>query len=1082
MVKSLAVANQIFYWTNGKDVLNEEYHTVQNNYYHNAYPDLSNRTFSFVRINHTSAQPIPVPVNPPSNVQALLSVRKGIISWAVPHLLGIQGKSAWQEWNYVLEITDEDDSNETATFGDIKGTQHSVDKLKPNTNYKFRAAAYTPAGRGPWSTEFRTRTLKSPHDRYLIWSSNEGLLQSDVLGEHIHQLISRTQIGNQNISDIAWFEDMVYFVSNFTLRFYNRTSGYSGQLLSLDSVQSIAVDWIGRRLYWFNTLTQLLIRSNLQGCEQEPLVSISARDTDLKIDSLRGYIYFSTGHAVEYCRLNGKHKQEYYRVEVYSGKQVMGLTLDMDNQRVYWIVRSYDGSRLLSAPMAGADHMQYDEYALQDKTLQGPLTYFSDRLVWLADEHTVIIGNMTGKNLAQIKKTRLSGLKAFSVIDPTHHAMPDIEGEINVIPEQINASSIEISGNWKSFDIIWDPVQNVTFGEVFYEIRFLGQVTETTQPSLSYQNESLQPYMPLQVSIRAFTYWATSKQSKANLYSPASSPSPPINPRIFINHRHNPIGGGLNIEATYRWNAPIEPNGPILGYKVYCWYEEDGNQRTVCDENELEHRDVFEKTLENLVQNVTYFFSVQAYSTVGYGNATVPLAIDTNQEKPVPTILVASAEEILKVDLDLKKSYLVVNTGSPVIHMTYIDHEKRVFWINENNELISYTGTNKTKLVSISSAVLSLTIDWVERIVYWSQVNTAGGSSVYALDLNKFEGERAPPMLTVQRPGTVYSLLMSPFDRKLFWVETKTPADKEGALMTYQLDNNVTETFFSDSQTTLIHRTLSLDTSSSNEPNIIWSDMSSQLFSTAIRRKHRMPVGIAYTDAMKNLAKDSGRIYWTKNNTLYAMNTNDMYRYEMEINHLQQILAFFHQNYPSKRCLLPMQRYKGQGRDYSATLVEERERSLVLRLPTPAMHPNCELKLVGLKYMILYRAVANGTDGEKCTFETCRKITSYEPIKEITDLRPFVKYQFQVSVNNYYGERMRAQAMLGPAAYFRTSKGAPSVPRNVSAEAVSPTEAIVRWLSPVQLNADRVWYEVHWQTKHAIDGVTNRQQQLVDGK
>lgn len=293
LVKSLGMANQIFYWTNGYEVINEEFHETERNYYHNVYPLLSNRTFLFVLINQTSAQPIPVPINPPSNVQALLSDHRGKVTWHTPHLLGMQGKGAWQQWRYILEITNEDADNETIVHRDIKGTHFVVNKLRPNTNYKFRVAAFTSAGRGPFSTEFRTRTLKSPHDRYLIWSSNDGLLQSDVLGEHIHTLIPKSGIGNQNISDITWYEDVVFFVSNFSLKYYNRTSGFHGVLKGFDLVQSIAFDWIGRRIYWFNRQSQLITRANLNGYEQEPLVSLPASDTDLKIDSLHGYLYVS---------------------------------------------------------------------------------------------------------------------------------------------------------------------------------------------------------------------------------------------------------------------------------------------------------------------------------------------------------------------------------------------------------------------------------------------------------------------------------------------------------------------------------------------------------------------------------------------------------------------------------------------------------------------------------------------------------------------------------------------------------------------------------------------------------------------
>lgn len=38
-VVSLAMANGLFYWTNGEEVLTEGYHSGQNRYFHNAYPD-----------------------------------------------------------------------------------------------------------------------------------------------------------------------------------------------------------------------------------------------------------------------------------------------------------------------------------------------------------------------------------------------------------------------------------------------------------------------------------------------------------------------------------------------------------------------------------------------------------------------------------------------------------------------------------------------------------------------------------------------------------------------------------------------------------------------------------------------------------------------------------------------------------------------------------------------------------------------------------------------------------------------------------------------------------------------------------
>jgi len=92
-VVSLAMANGVFYWTNGEVVLYEEYHPYQNSYFHTAYPDRPDKSFVSVSVNLPSSQPIPVPVNPPTNVQAILGPTLAKTSWQVPHLLGGQGDS-----------------------------------------------------------------------------------------------------------------------------------------------------------------------------------------------------------------------------------------------------------------------------------------------------------------------------------------------------------------------------------------------------------------------------------------------------------------------------------------------------------------------------------------------------------------------------------------------------------------------------------------------------------------------------------------------------------------------------------------------------------------------------------------------------------------------------------------------------------------------------------------------------------------------------------------------------------------------------------------------------------------------------
>lgn len=96
-VTSIAQApNRLFYWTNGREVMAEEYHIGKQAYFHNSYPIPSNRKLVAVRVNSTASQPIPNPVNSPQNCQALLESKKAKVSWLTPQLVGDQGKGSFK--------------------------------------------------------------------------------------------------------------------------------------------------------------------------------------------------------------------------------------------------------------------------------------------------------------------------------------------------------------------------------------------------------------------------------------------------------------------------------------------------------------------------------------------------------------------------------------------------------------------------------------------------------------------------------------------------------------------------------------------------------------------------------------------------------------------------------------------------------------------------------------------------------------------------------------------------------------------------------------------------------------------------
>lgn len=237
----------------------EEYHEKSNQYFHNSYLVPKATSYNKVLVNRPSAQPIPVPVNPPTSVQAIFGTNLAKITWMIPHLLGGQGKGAWQNWSYEISVKDLR-TNLTRTYKNINVTSYTIKNLTDDTEYVIKVAASTSSGKGPWSSEFKGVSLKKQLNNPMIfWSANEGLLKSDPIGENVEILIHRSDIKGALFKDLTWYEDKIYIVTNMSqVIWYNLTTHETGHFLNIDSVDSIAIDWLGKKLYWSNLKQQVV--------------------------------------------------------------------------------------------------------------------------------------------------------------------------------------------------------------------------------------------------------------------------------------------------------------------------------------------------------------------------------------------------------------------------------------------------------------------------------------------------------------------------------------------------------------------------------------------------------------------------------------------------------------------------------------------------------------------------------------------------------------------------------------------------------------------------------------------------------
>ncbi|XP_050056431.1 proto-oncogene tyrosine-protein kinase ROS isoform X5 [Aphis gossypii] len=560
---TLSHINGSFYWSNGSVLMGEDYFMNEQKYYQNIYPAM-HFSYNLILSNFTDQQPIPVPRNPPQSLQAVSTSSKLKATWQVPHLLGGQGRSSWQGWSYLFKIS----INETdwKTIYTNK-TEVLLNSLSPNTNYVIQVAAYSSSGQGPWSSEFIVKTLN--HNVSVLWGNAQQILISDIMGDFIESISineDENSIKNSSLNDVAWYEDCVFYVVNSSkINWLNLTSRQGNTLEDINSVQSIAIDWLGRKIYWADPSKQSILRENLFGGQRELLLASNIAK-ELKVESVGGYLYWSTGFSVKSSKLNGKEQHSYYTTDYFSGKRVMSLAVDSVGSWVYWILRENEKSKLFRAPTVEKLNDLNNQNPIKEfdnSCTQGPLFYVDHHLLWLQKGNDIMMSDTDGQYPAIIRAMNLNGIQTFSVRDQYAHPKP--KGlETNVIPEEVDIRMIKVNPkiNESVYEIIWEPVKTVNHGLVSYTVKVLEKEDSKIDSLFETPNTKvLVDSTPLEISIKASTVWGSSQV--VTVYSPI--PAVPSDIRIFANFSYDNYTMNIILQHSIIQN--------VSNYEVKCYYQ-----------------------------------------------------------------------------------------------------------------------------------------------------------------------------------------------------------------------------------------------------------------------------------------------------------------------------------------------------------------------------------------------------------------------------------------------------------------------------------------------------------------------------
>ncbi|XP_013063679.2 protein sidekick-2-like [Biomphalaria glabrata] len=211
----------------------------------------------------------------------------------------------------------------------------------------------------------------------------------------------------------------------------------------------------------------------------------------------------------------------------------------------------------------------------------------------------------------------------------------------NLLLATINSTSIKVS--WSALPIL-EQNGNIRGYKVIYKISSVNAQSETVQldgsSTLNVTLTNLKKYTEYEIQVLAFTRMGDGARSTALVKRTAEDvPGPPVIiyfPQVSDN------------SATIVWQAPEEPNGVIIKYKVS--YKQRDQPDTVFESNAVEKpNNEFNMTVTGLSRETYYVFAVTARTQNGWGEtAKVDVFIIANRDRPdPPTNLRIDSSEIL---------------------------------------------------------------------------------------------------------------------------------------------------------------------------------------------------------------------------------------------------------------------------------------------------------------------------------------------------------------------------------------------------------------------------------------------------
>ncbi|XP_063185801.1 proto-oncogene tyrosine-protein kinase ROS isoform X1 [Chroicocephalus ridibundus] len=1090
-IESFVYENNVFTVTDGSAVFHEEVSPVGSSSFNEYVVDcnLANPDyfgFGNLLFYGASTQPFPLPTLP-RLVTALFGLDQAVISWTPPeHAIGTS-LSAWQNWTYDVKVSSQHPSEEEWVVSNISDTRFTVKELASFRAYEVSVRAVSPAGEGPWSESFRGTTLEeAEEDPYMLAVGDEGLwkqrLDSYGPGELLYHHI-------RNISDLDWYNDTLYWINSMgevqTWSLNKREGTTENTYVSgIRNARMLAFDWLGQCLYWAGK-ANTIYRKSLLGGHVDIVAHVVFLVKDLVVDSVNGYLYWATMYSVESARLNGEEYLMFQQQLQFSGKQVVGLTLDLTYGFLYWLVQDSLCLNLyrISLCKEGCGNAIITEFAAwsTSEISQGALEYYSGRLFWINSLQFI-----TTQEVNQSLSIPFSQPAEFAAFTLVHTSRKPLPGNFSftpkVIPVSVPESSFRIKGNSSSFHITWSPSTNVEWGTVFYCVGSKTLQSLESERCLhphnltvpSYQVDWLEPFTLFDFTVTPYTYWGKAPTTSVLLRAPEGVPSAPTNPRIYVlqNNLHR---SDEKVLVEFRWDRPERDNGVLTQFRVYYQLlSQNGTADTFTEwkaRNVTPTLDFF--SLGDVLPSLTVRFQVQAFTSVGPGALSDIAERNSSDLFPVPTLLTVSANKLFLTDIDNNHTIWELSAKTNVKDICYTANDDEVYYIVEDS-LFLLNKQNTSKFQFFKDEYLhnatAITVDWIARHLFVALKTPWNETQISVIDLElKIKSLKA---LNIQGLGksnsTVSSLLSYPFLSRLYWMEE---LDYGSRMFYYDALNNTVHHILGyisaeeqmrnyctcNVAEAELGKPMSIDVSHSKNPQLLFIRGRDEIWASDMDGCHCWRITkIPSFQGKKigSLTVDKKFIYWSIETKKYTeihlanKESTSHFLQKREIHDLK-ILAYSSaaQLYPDKRCLILLPDTE------KPTILATTNTSFVLSLPSVRPQQLCPgISLPTPTYLVFLKQMTNNHRNSSYHLSALwqKTLVFQDPIAVIDNLQPFSSYVIQVAAKNYYSNQ--EVLPMGKETIGTTLYGVPEAVDSIKTVVLSDTTINISWSEPLKPN------------------------------